>query len=329
MTEVKVPSLVYYPDSRPGIRRERRGRGFSYIAPDGTRIDDERERQRIAALGVPPAYEDVWICPVVEGHLQATGRDARSRKQYRYHPQWTEFRSRQKYDQLVPFGFALPRLRRRIAVDLAGEVGQQDFAIAAVVALIDRLAVRVGHPEYAVMNGSYGATTFCSRHVRLHDGEIRLDYVGKGGQKVRRRLRDKRLHKVLQHLDDLPGRDLITWLDDEGIPHRVTSEQVNSYISDRVESAEATAKTFRTWSGSVAAFENALAEDSPTIRSMTEAAAERLRNTPSIARNSYVHPKILDLKDVPVEERRKLGEAPSPVAGLRKSEGAMLAVLSR
>ncbi len=328
MERLPIASLVYYPDDRPGIRRLRRGRGFSYLAPDGTRIDDAGERRRIGALGVPPAYEDVWISPLAHGHLQATGRDVRQRKQYRYHDDWTAFRSRQKYDQLVPFGMALPRLRRRVAADLSGEAGEQSFAIAAVVAMIDRIAVRVGHPEYAEENGSFGATTIRSRHVRLEGGEIRLAFTGKGGRKIRSRLRDRRLHQVLQRLDDLPGRELVSWLDTEGNPHRVSSEQVNAYIADAVACDGASAKTFRTWSGSLAAFERAVREEKPTIRTMSEAAAERLSNTPSIARTSYIHPAILSLKDADIDDRTALLGRPPPVSGLRKAEGALLAFLS-
>ncbi len=319
-------ALVYYPDSRPGITRRRQGRGFSYFAADGTRIDDAGERRRLGALGVPPAYEDVWISPLPNGHLQATGRDVRQRKQYRYHEDWTAYRAQLKFDQLVGFGAGLPRLRRRVAADLSGEAGEQQFALAAVVAMIDRLAVRVGNPEYAEENGSFGATTFLSRHVRLEAGEIRLAYTGKGGKRVRQRLRDRRLHRVLQTLHDLPGRALVTWLDEAKQSHSVASEQVNAYIADAVAREGATAKTFRTWSGTVAAFEEAVRAEAPTIRSMTEAAAERLSNTPAIARKSYVHPDVLRLRECPASARRALLEVP-PIHGLRKSEGALLAYL--
>ncbi len=315
--------LVYYPDERPGISRRRCGRGFTYIAPDGTRIEDAGERRRLKALGVPPAYEDVWICPRPDGHLQATGRDSRRRKQYRYHPDWTAWRSRRKYDHLIPFGEALPRLRRRVSQDLSGEAGDRAFALAAVVALLDRTAMRIGHPEAAKTNGTRGATTLSRRHVRLLDGEIELVYRAKGGKLVRRRLRDRRLHQVLHALDDLPGRDLIGWTDDAGAPHAVSSEAVNGWIADVVGQAEATAKTFRTWAGTLAAFDVAVAEGRPTIRAMSEAAAERLANTPAIARSSYIHPSVIALSET--------GLAPPVVdtvpSGLRKRESQLLAFL--
>ena len=169
-------TLVYYPDTRPGITRQRRGRGFSYLAPDGTRIDKASERKRIEALAVPPAYEKVWISPKKNGHLLATGRDARSRKQYRYHPDWTTHRAQQKYDDLATFGHALPGIRRRVAAGLNGEAGEQDFALAALIAMIDRLSIRVGTQAYAEENGTYGATALTSRHLHRADHDVRLVY---------------------------------------------------------------------------------------------------------------------------------------------------------
>ena len=321
--------LVYYPDDRPGITRRRCGRGFTYFAPDGTRINDAGERSRLASLAVPPAYEDVWICPLPEGHLQATGRDARNRKQYRYHPDWTEWRARRKFTHLPAFGRALPRLRRHVADDLTGEAGEKAFATAAVIALLDRAAMRIGSPENAAVNGTHGATTLQTRHLRLGDGEVRLSYPAKGGQKVQRRLRDRKLHRVLHALHDLLGRDLMTWIDADGHVHAVTSEQVNDYISRMVGDEEATAKTFRTWAGSVAAFEVALRPEPLIVKTMAEAAAERLANTPSIARNSYIHPDVIDLAGTGASERAALADLPHPVSGLRKTEGALLEFLTR
>lgn len=320
--------LVYYPDSRPGIRRERRGRGFSYIAPDGTRIDRGPERRRIEALAVPPAYENVWICPLPHGHLQATGYDARSRKQYRYHPDWRNWRERLKYDDLADFGAALPAIRRRIRRDLSHEAGDKDFATAAVLAMIDRLAIRVGSPEYAAANDSYGATTLTRRHVQLEDDALRLNYRAKGGQRVTTRLRDRSLARVLHRLHDLPGRRLVTWLDDHGEPHAVTSTHVNDLLSEITGRDGVTAKTFRTWAGSEAALDAALAQQRPTVRALSEAAAERLHNTPAMARKSYVHPRVIGLTDVPAEARRTLTEGLPRRAGLRQGERALLRLLS-
>lgn len=321
------PRLIFYPDSRPGIRRERRGRGFSYLAPDGTRIDAAAERARIAALTVPPAYDDVWICPRDDGHLQATGRDARARKQYRYHPEWRAFRETRKYDQLASFGDSLPALRRHIRRTLRqAEPGDQSFAIAAILALIDRASLRIGSPGYAKENRTFGATTLRHRHLTLDDDGIKLAYRAKGGQLVRKTLKDATLNRTLARLDDLPGPELATWIDEEGTARSVTAGEVNAFLSDRSGTEGLTAKTFRTWNGSAAALEVALKEETLTIKAMTEAAAERLANTPAIARKSYIHPQVIALTDTPWETRRALLKAPAE-RGLRQAEAALLRLL--
>lgn len=319
--------LVYYSDSQPGIRRERRGTGFSYIAPDGTRIARGPERTRIEALAVPPAYENVWICPLPLGHLQATGYDARERKQYRYHPDWRTWRDSVKFDDLAAFGVALPAIRRRIRRDLSQEAGEKDFAIAAVLAMIDRLAIRVGHPEYAAENKSYGATTLTARHARLKDGVFHLSYRAKGGLRVRAELRDRGLARVLHRLHDLPGKHLVSWLDDEGAPHAVTSSDVNRVLSEITGRPGITSKTFRTWSGSEAALDAAVTAEKPTIKALSEAAAERLHNTPAISRKSYIHPKVIALTEATPEDRQALLEELPPRDGLRVAERALLRLL--
>ncbi len=320
--------LVYYPDSEPGIRRRRRGRGFSYIAPDGTTIERGAERRRIEALAVPPAYDKVWICPKPQGHLQATGQDARARKQYRYHPEWRAWREAHKFDHLAEFGDALPAIRRRIRQDLSGEAGELDFAIAAVLALIDRVSIRVGNPEYAAENRTYGATTLTGRHIRLDGGMIRLRYMAKGNKKVDRTLKDRGLNKVLGQLHDLPGKQLIGWVDDDGQPHGVSSDQVNRRLAEITGTDGITAKTFRTWAGSEAALACALKEDALTIRAMSEAAAERLHNTPTIARNSYIHPRVIALNEADADARAALLEGLPDRSGLRQAERALLRLLS-
>lgn len=318
-------SLVYYPDSRPGISRRRCGRGFTYTAPDGTRIDDAAERARLKALAVPPAYERVWICPRANGHLQATGVDTRSRKQYRYHPDWTAFRAQSKYADLPAFGAALPAIRRRVAHDLNTEAGEESFALAAVIAMIDRLALRVGNSDYAAENGTYGATTLRSRHLRLKDGDLHLGYTSKGGKKVRRKIANSKLQKTLQALDDLPGAELVTWVDDEGAVRTVSSGRVNAWLADITGTEGITAKTFRTWSGSVAALEEASCAETVTIKAMSEAAAARLGNTATIARNSYIHPAVIDLAEAP----EALPTAPAERAGLRLAERRLLELIER
>jgi len=294
MTELP-PSLRYYPDTQPGIRRQRRGRGFSYLNTDGIRIMARPERARLKALAVPPAWEDVWISPLQDGHLVATGQDARGRKQYRYHPEWTALQAAQKFSHLPKFAEALPSIRRRIRRDLAEEPGEEAFAVAAAAAMIDRLSLRVGNPEYTRQNGSYGALTLKGRHVRLKDGHLHISYTGKGGKQIRRQLADSRLMKALEQIRDLPGAELLKWLDEDGAPRRVTSANLNAYLAEAGGMENLTAKTFRTWSGTVAAFAVALESDRPTIKAMAEAAAKRLHNTPAIARKSYIHPDVLDL----------------------------------
>lgn len=320
--------LIYYPDDHPGITRRRAGRGWSYRGPDGTRIDDRAERRRLDAMAVPPAYTSVWMCPRPDGHLQATGRDARSRKQYRYHADWTAFRARRKYDDLPAFGAALPRIRRHIRAGLGGEAGERDFAIAAVLAMIDRLSMRVGHPDYAAANGTYGATTLRGRHLSFGPDGLRLSYAAKGGQRVRRRVRDRTLARALHRLDDLPGAALATWIDAQGRTREVMADDVNRRLEDYADVEGLTAKTFRTWNGSAAAMDVALKADDLTIKAMSEAAAERLANTPSIARNSYIHPRVIDLAGWDADARRALRGSTPGRRGLRAAEQALLGLLT-
>ena len=318
-----MTGLVYYPDDRPGISRRRAGRGWSYRAPDGTTIDDPQERSRINGLGVPPAYEDVWISPRRRGHLQATGFDARRRKQYRYHVDWSAWRSRTKFDHLPGFGEALPRVRRRIAGILAdGEAGERDFAIAAALRLIDRVSIRVGNPLYRKINGTEGATTLRRRNMRCDDGALRIDWRAKGGIRVRRRIGDRRLSQALEKLSDLPGAPLFEYVHD-GAMHTLRAEQVNDWLRDATGLDDVSAKTYRTWNGSVAALEAAMDEgEGVTIKAMAQAAAERLHNTATVARNSYVHPDVIGL----AETWRDV-DVPDAPRELRTGERALLGLI--
>ncbi len=333
MTASSYDRLVYYPDSRPGISRVRRGRGFSYLAPDGTTIASSAERARLASLAVPPAYREVWICPKPNGHLQATGLDDRDRKQYRYHPLWSELRARRKFDQLPAFARTLPRIRRRLGRDLEADPGTQRFALAALVSLIDRIGLRVGNRDYLEENGSYGATTLKRRHLRLMPDRIVLKYKAKGGARVQQTLKNPRLHRVLQEIDDLPGADLFTWLDEQGRPHPLRSETVNDYLGEISGEATHTAKTFRTWLGTLCAFQTAEAagDGRLTVKAMAAAASERLGNTPTIARNSYIHPDIIALAEQEPDERHAAfaATAGERVRGLRGAEAALCAFLER
>jgi DNA topoisomerase-1 len=321
----RVPrNLTYYPDSRPGIRRQRRGRGFSYIAPDGTRIDDREERRRISALAVPPAYEDVWISPREDGHLQATGRDARQRKQYRYHEDWTSWRSEKKFDHLGDFGEALPRIRSRIRRLLDSDPGSPEFAIGATLALIDRLSVRVGHPAYVEENGSHGITTAKAGHLSEDGDAMKIRYVGKGGARVEKVIRHRKLQRVLNRLQDLPGAELIGWTDETGETRHVRSDMVNDTLFETTGHDALTAKTFRTWNGSVAALEAALSADKITISAMSDAAATELCNTPAISRTSYIHPRVIELANDPAPLARRVPE----ITGLRQIECRLLALVA-
>lgn len=296
MSETGSPleGLVYYPDTEPGIRRRRAGRGFTYVAADGTRIDAPEERRRLESMAVPPAYTDVWMCPIDNGHLLATGFDQRGRKQYRYHPAWSAGRAETKFAQLPSFGTALPRIRRRVRRDLDLDPGERTFALAAAVALLDRLAIRIGNPAYTAENGSFGLVTLRRRHLRLSPEGIRVDFVAKGGKRVRRVVRDRMLNRVLDKCGELPGAHLIGWLDRDGHPHTLSSGHVNDYIAELAGDDAVTAKTFRTWVGTLAAFEAASTNPDASIKAMSEAAADRLANTPTIARNSYIHPAVLE-----------------------------------
>jgi len=290
--------LVYVSGSDPGISRVRRGRGFSYHLPDGSLLRDAAELMRIKALGLPPAYSDVWICMQAEGHLQATGVDDRGRKQYRYHELWSAYRDRTKFGQLIDFGEALPGLRRRILRDLKGEPFNEQTVLAALCMLLDRAHLRVGSQAYVEENGTFGATTLLKRHLRLEGDRLDLQFTGKGGKRVRRRLRHPTLSRVLDKIADLPGRQLFVWRDDQDQLHPVDSGRLNAYLSETA-GPELSAKTFRTWAGSVAALSSArkamAQERRPTIKEMCEAAADRLSNTAAICRSSYVHPAIIDL----------------------------------
>ncbi len=319
----KIAGLEYYPDSRPGISRKRCGRGFTYTNTDGTRIERGPERDRITALAIPPAYASVWITPRRNGHLLATGFDARTRKQYRYHPDWSRVQALRKFDRLTDFAETLPTLRRWIADRLREGAGTQEAAIAATLALIDRASLRVGDEKYTNENGSYGATTLRPRHVEIESGGISLSYTAKGGAEVEKSLYAPRLARVLQDCADLPGAELISWETDKGDIRPVRSEHINTALK-RICGDDVTAKTIRTWNGTHAAFLCACdASENLTIAAMADAAANRLHNTPTIARNSYIHPKVLDLTKCEPADRNALLDADQAADGLRKGEAAL------
>ncbi|QRI62215.1 DNA topoisomerase IB [Shinella sp. PSBB067] len=327
---LKETGLVYVSDSEPGIRRQRAGRSFCYRLPDGSLVRDAALKARIASLGLPPAYENVWICLADNGHLQATGYDARGRKQYRYHPDWQSLKSGDKFDQLIAFGRALPKLRRAVRRDLDGAPGVIDTMLAAITVLLDEAHLRVGNRAYAEENKTYGATTLLKRHVSLADGGIELRFTAKGGKRVRRTLKNPRLQRLLEDCADLPGRQLFVWRDDGDAARPVDSGRLNTYLAD-ISGIAVSAKTFRTWAGSLAAFSlarRAVEEGGrPTIKGMAQAAAEILHNTPAIARSSYIHPDVIALTEAPGALRLALRRPPLAVAGLRAEEERLLRFL--
>lgn len=301
--QARDAGLVYVSDAQPGIRRRRAGKGFCYIDSDGRRIADPAELLRIRALAVPPAYVDVWICPNPRGHLQATGRDARRRKQYRYHPRWRSVRDGGKFERVIDFGAALPRLRRRISRDLALPGLPREKVIALVLRLLDDTLIRVGNEGYARDNHSYGLTTLRSRHLREERGRLRLHFRGKGGVERDVELDDRRLLRVIRRVQQLPGQRLFQYQDDQGAVQPVDSEMVNDYLRE-VCGADFTAKDFRTWGGTVQAVKQLARLPLPPkggerarrgllLEAIREVAAV-LGNTPAVCRASYIHPAVLE-----------------------------------
>ncbi len=293
--------LRYSSDGRPGITRRKSGRGFSYRAPDGTTIRDAETRARIRALAIPPAWTDVWICPYPNGHLQATGRDARGRKQYRYHERWRTGRDDAKFERLIDFAAVLPVIRERCDADLARPGMPREKVLAAVVRLLETTLIRVGNDEYARSNKSFGLTTLRTRHANVSGTRIRFKFRGKSGKQHEVGLTDRRLAVVVRRCQELPGQELFTYVDEDGEPRDVASDDVNDYLRE-ISGADVTAKDFRTWAGTVLAYRalRALApgpDDKAARRNVVDAVrftSERLGNTPAVARRSYVHPAILE-----------------------------------
>jgi DNA topoisomerase-1 len=293
--------LRYTSDDRPGISRRRSGRGFSYRDADGKTVRARSTLARIRALAIPPAWTDVWICPDPDGHLQATGRDARGRKQYRYHAAWRTGRDDAKFERILAFAAILPRIRRRCDRDLARRSLTRAKVLAAVVRLLELTLIRVGNDEYARLNRSFGLTTLRDRHVTVEGTAIRFRFRGKSGRQHEVSLRDRRLAGVVKRCQELPGQELFQYVDDAGQMQDVTSEDVNDYLREAAR-ADVTAKDFRIWAGTVLAYRALCALDpaggpAAARRNVVEAvrlSAGELGNTPAVARRSYVHPAILD-----------------------------------
>lgn len=311
-TDARSAGLRFADESQGGIGRRRSGRGFSYRRVDGTLVRDAATLNRIRALAIPPAWTDVWICPDPAGHLQATGRDALGRKQYRYHPRWRARRDRDKFARMPAFAQALPGIRAACDRDLARPGLPREKVLAAVVRLLELTRIRVGSDEYVRLYRSFGLTTLRDRHVVVTGSAIRFRFRGKAGKVHEVGLRDRRLAGVVRRCRDLPGQDLFQYVDDAGTVRQIRSDDVNDYLRSICD-GDFTAKDFRTWSGTVAAFRAPRSQEPPTAeaaarRSVAAAmrdTAEILGNTPAIARTGYVHPAVIgaflagDLKSDP------------------------------
>ncbi|WP_246794330.1 DNA topoisomerase IB [Burkholderia perseverans] len=323
-------ALRHVDDRRPGYTRRRTRAGFAYYDRDGARIRDAGEIARINALAIPPAYTDVWICPDARGHLQATGRDARGRKQYRYHPLWREIRDANKYARMAAFGRALSKIRARVTRDLAKPGMSRDKVAATVVRLLDTTLVRIGSPEYARDNDSYGLTTLRKRHLKVRAASVRLCFTGKSGIAHDVSIEDPRVKRILLRCAELPGHDLFQYVDDDGTRHAVGSADINDYLRE-ASGADFTAKDYRTWAGSVLAL-TALRRmewrDATSARKQivetVRAVATLLRNTPAVCRRCYIHPVVLDSFEA--GELCLLGPCPVP-RGLRSDEARFAALL--
>jgi DNA topoisomerase-1 len=336
----KAAGLRYVSDGRPGIHRKRRGKSFRYVDASGKDVRNPDDLARIRSLAIPPAWTDVWISALPNGHLQATGRDARGRKQYRYHPQWREIRDATKYTQMIAFVRVLPKIRRRVARDLKLADLSRNQVLATVVRLLETSLIRVGNQEYARDNKSFGLTTMRARHVDVRGSRIRFQFRGKSGKEHTVDVEDRRVARIVRSCQDLPGQDLFQYVDDQGQRQNIESEDVNAYLRE-ISGADFTAKDFRTWAGTVLAamalrelrkFDSQAQRKKNIVRAI-EQVAERLGNTATICRQCYVHPAILDsyLDGSMLETMKKNAERElvQKVGRLPSEEAAVLALLQQ
>jgi DNA topoisomerase I len=330
--------LKYVSDARPGIRRRKSGKGFTYTRADSSRLAETDVLRRIRSLAIPPAWTDVWICPFAGGHIQATGRDAKGRKQYRYHPRFREVRESTKYEHVVAFAEALPGVRAKVREHMALRGLPREKVLATVVHLLETTLIRVGNDDYAKQNNSYGLTTLKTRHVAVDGNEVRFRFTGKSAKQWSLRVKDRRIAKIIRACQELPGQELLQYLDEEGNPQDVTSSDVNAYLKE-ITGKDITAKDFRTWAGTVLAamalnemqsFDSA-AQAKRNLRTAIENVAARLGNTPTICRKCYVHPDVLtsylDGKLVLEIKAAVESELRDALAGLQPEEAAVLAML--
>ena len=301
MDAAEEAGLRYVSDDRPGYTRKAKGEDFEWLDADGKPIRDEQRLLRIKRLAIPPAWTDVWICPAANGHIQATGRDARCRKQYLYHDRWREVRDENKYDRIISFGKALPKIRRRVAKDLKLPGLPRNKVLATVVQLLESTFIRIGNEEYARENKSFGLTTMKDRHVEVKGAKLRFRFRGKSGREHEIDVTDRRTAKIISKLQDLPGQDLFQYLDDDGKRCEISSQDVNEYLRE-ITGEDFSAKDFRTWAGTMLTAVGLNAQEKfetkkqakSNINTAIKAVAKILGNTPAICRKCYVHPAVLE-----------------------------------
>jgi DNA topoisomerase I len=332
----RAAQLRYVSDSRPGIRRRVAGTGFFYIDGQDTRVEDEAVLTRIRTLAIPPAWTEVWICKLSHGHLQASGRDARGRKQYRYHARWRKVRDEAKYDRMLKFGATLPRIRECVDAHLRLARLSREKVLAIVTRLLETTFIRVGNEEYARTNNSFGLTTLKDRHVRITGAKLRFRFRGKSGKEHEITVANRRLARLVKSCQDLPGQDLFQYIDENGEPQPIDSGDVNAYLRG-IAGEDFTAKDFRTWAGTLLTAQ--LLDEYPAVESVTAAkaacanavkeVARQLGNTPAICRTCYIHPAILTgfLEQQQLALWKKTAAAANERAGLSREETALLRYL--
>jgi DNA topoisomerase-1 len=336
----RLAQLRYVSDETPGIRRKKNGQGFAYYDANGKRVRDKMTLIRIRTLAIPPAWTDVWISPHEHGHLQATGRDARGRKQYRYHARWRQVRDETKYTRMILFARALPGVRRKVEEDLKAPGLSRRKVLATVVRLLEATLIRVGNDEYARQNNSYGLTTMRDKHVDVNGSSVEFKFHGKSGKWHTITLSDRRLARIVGHCQDLPGQELFQYINGDGVQQDVTSSDVNDYVRE-IAGDDFTAKDFRTWAGTVLAamaLEEMEKVDSKAQRKKNivraiEHVAQRLGNTPTVCRKCYVHPAVLDQyldgSMLDTLKQRAKEELVESLAELRPEEAAVLGLLQQ
>jgi DNA topoisomerase-1 len=328
--------LQYVSDDRPGYTRRRKNGAFEYFDTEGKKIRDDQRLLRIRRLAIPPAWTDVWICPSPTGHIQATGRDARQRKQYRYHERWREIRDENKFARLADFATALPKIRRRVTHDMRLPGLSREKVLAAVVRLLERTFIRIGNAEYARENKSFGLTTMKNRHVAVKGAHLRFRFRGKSGRQHEVGVTDRRIAKIVAKCQDLPGQDLFQYVSGDGEVRDVTSQDVNSYLRE-ITGEDFTAKDFRTWAGTLLATLALTAQEGfetkkqakANIKAAIGAVAELLGNTPTICRKCYVHPAVIEayLTKIGIAEVSEAMKKPRK-SRLRSTEVAVLSFLN-